>query len=74
LFSHIERLMGGKIIISPCITEGVMISSRGDDFKLTLGQDLSIGYESHTQNEVQLYLTESFVFRVLEPKAVIVLQ
>jgi uncharacterized linocin/CFP29 family protein len=51
-----------------------MISSRGGDFKLTLGQDLSIGYESHTQNEVQLYLTESFVFRVIEPKALIVLE
>ncbi len=74
LFSHIERMMGGKIIISPCITEGAMISTRGGDFKLTLGQDLSIGYESHTQDEVQLYITESFVFRVTEPKAIIVLK
>ncbi|MCK9269683.1 MAG: family 1 encapsulin nanocompartment shell protein [Bacteroidales bacterium] len=74
LFSHIERLLGGKIIISPYITEGAMVSTRGDDFTLTLGQDLSIGYESHTQNDVQLYLTESFVFRVIEPKAVIVLE
>jgi uncharacterized linocin/CFP29 family protein len=74
LFSHIERLLGGKIIISPYITEGAIVSLRGGDFKLTLGQDLSIGYESHTQNEVQLYLTESFVFRVIEPKAVIILK
>ncbi|MFP4470176.1 MAG: family 1 encapsulin nanocompartment shell protein [Bacteroidales bacterium] len=74
LFSHIERMMGGKIIISPNITEGFMVSSRGGDFKLTIGQDLSIGYESHSHQEVQLYLTESFTFRVIEPKAVILLQ
>lgn len=74
LFSHIERMMGGKIIISPNITEGFMVSSRGGDFKLTVGQDLSIGYESHNPKEVQLYLTETFTFRVIEPKAVILLQ
>ena len=74
LFSHIERMMGGKIIISPNITEGYLVSARGGDFKLTLGQDISIGYESSTDQEVQLYFTESFTFRVIEPKAVIVLQ
>jgi uncharacterized linocin/CFP29 family protein len=74
LFSHIERMIGGKIIISPNITEGFLISSRGGDFKLTLGQDLSIGYASHNDKEVQLYITESFTFRVIEPKAVIVLK
>jgi len=74
LFSHIERMMGGKIIISPNITEGYLVSARGGDFKLTLGQDISIGYESSTDKEVQLYLTESFTFRVIEPKAVIVVQ
>lgn len=74
LFSHIERMMGGKIIISPNITEGFLVSARGGDFKLTLGQDVSIGYESYDDKEVQLFFTESFTFRVIEPKAVIVLQ
>jgi uncharacterized linocin/CFP29 family protein len=74
LFSHIERMMGGKIIISPNISEGFLVSSRGGDFKLTIGQDISIGYEKHDDKEVQLYLTESFTFRVIEPKAVIVLK
>jgi uncharacterized linocin/CFP29 family protein len=74
LFSHIERMMGGKIIISPNIPEGFLVSARGGDFKLTIGQDISIGYEKHDDKEVQLYFTESFTFRVIEPKAVIVLK
>ncbi len=74
LFSHIQRMMEGKIIISPNITEGFLVSSRGGDFKLTIGQDLSIGYESHDSMKVQLYLTETFTFRVIEPKAVIMLK
>ena len=36
---------------------------------MTVGQDLSIGYRSHDKENVDLYLTESFTFRVLEPAA-----
>ena len=38
---------------------------------MILGQDLAIGDEAHTQNKVNLYFTESFTFRILEPMAVI---
>jgi len=39
-----------------------------------LGQDLSIGYESHNNKTVQLYFTESFTFQVIDPAAVLVLK
>jgi uncharacterized linocin/CFP29 family protein len=39
--------------------------------KLSFGQDLAIGYESHNADEVNLLFTESFTFRVLEPAAVL---
>lgn len=70
---HISDILGGgKVIASPHIKKAFVVSERGGDFKLTIGQDLSIGYEEHDSKEVQLYFTESFTFRVLEPKAVIV--
>jgi uncharacterized linocin/CFP29 family protein len=50
---------------------GVLLSIRGADYELTVGQDLSIGYAYHTKDEVELYLTESFTFRVLEPVAAV---
>jgi uncharacterized linocin/CFP29 family protein len=74
LKKQVEDLIGGEIVLNFYIDEGYLVSSRGGDFKLTLGQDLSIGYESHSQKDVQLFLTESFTFRVLEPAAVLVLE
>jgi uncharacterized linocin/CFP29 family protein len=39
--------------------------------ELTVGQDFAIGYHGHTAAEVNLYITESFTFRVIEPEAVV---
>jgi len=52
----------------------VLLSIRGGDYELTVGQDLSVGYASHDRTTVELYLTESFTFRVLEDKAAILLR
>lgn len=59
---------------SPAADPGWILSARGGDYELTLGQDLSIGYRSHDQKSVELFLTESFTFRVLEPRAAIALE
>jgi len=49
------------------------VTTRGGDFELNLGQDISIGYLSHTDSAVQLYLQETFVFRVLTTEAAVAL-
>ena len=38
------------------------------------GQDLSIGYDHHDADTVQLYLEESFSFRVATPEAAVALR
>jgi uncharacterized linocin/CFP29 family protein len=70
-----ESLLGSAVLLSPYLhgeseNEAYMVTCRGGDLELILGQDLAIGYESHTQSKVKLYFTESFTFRVLEPAAV----
>ncbi len=67
---RIKDLIQGDIIVSPAMEGGLLISTRGGDFEMTVGQDLSIGYQSHTQKEVELYFVESFTFQVLDPAAV----
>ncbi len=74
LRKQIEELIEGPIIVSQNVKEAFLVSERGGDFRLTLGNDLSIGYESHNNQEVQLYFTESFVFQVVNPAAVIVFE
>ncbi len=67
---QIERqILDGPIIHAPSLDGAAVTSTRGGDYVLTLGQDLSIGYASHDKDEVELYVTESFTFRVLEPAA-----
>lgn len=72
LRKRIERnLIDGPFVWAPALTGAVLLSIRGGDFELTVGQDLSIGYAYHEKHQVELYLTESFTFRVLEPKAAV---
>lgn len=61
----------GNIVQSDAVRGAALVSARGGDYELTVGQDLSIGYAYHTRNEIELYLTESFTFRVLEAAAAV---
>ncbi len=74
LRKQLESLLGGSIIMAPYVKDSYLVSERGGDFRLVLGQDLSIGYESHNNKTVQLYFTESFTFQVIDPAAVLVLK
>jgi uncharacterized linocin/CFP29 family protein len=71
----LEILDGGTLIWAPALRTGaVLLSTRGGDFEMVVGQDLSIGYAFHNRERIELYLAETFTFRVLEPKAAIALE
>ncbi len=72
LYKQVRNIIRGSIILSPFIEEAFLVSERGGDFRLTLGQDLSIGYNFHDKENVELYFTESFTFQCFEPAAVVV--
>jgi uncharacterized linocin/CFP29 family protein len=46
----------GDIIWAPAIDRAFVLSTRGGDFDLQLGTDVSIGYLSHDADKVELYL------------------
>ncbi len=74
LMDHLRRVLGGgSVVRSPGVDGAVVLSLRGGDFRLEVGQDLSVGYERHDDASVTFYLEESFTFRVLEPDAAIAL-
>jgi uncharacterized linocin/CFP29 family protein len=68
---HLRNVLDGELIWAPAITGAIVLTSRGGDFVLDLGQDLSIGYLSHTDQDVTLYLQESFTFRLLTAEAAV---
>ncbi|AOZ03561.1 bacteriocin [Cupriavidus sp. USMAHM13] len=68
---HIERIVNGEIIWAPAIRGGCVLSTRGGDFDLHLGQDLSIGYQRHDDTTVSLYLQETLTFLLQTPEAAV---
>jgi uncharacterized linocin/CFP29 family protein len=59
---HLNRLVDGEIIWAPAIDGAFVLTTRGGDFDLQLGTDVSIGYLSHDADTVQLYLQETLTF------------
>ena len=49
VFHHIQRLVDGEIVWAPAIEGGFVLTTRGGDFELDIGQDISIGYLSHSE-------------------------
>ncbi|HVV92545.1 MAG TPA: family 1 encapsulin nanocompartment shell protein [Hyphomicrobiales bacterium] len=73
VFHHIEREVDGGIVWAPAIKGGFVLTTRGGDFELDIGQDVSIGYSSHSATAVELYFLETFTFRLLTTEAAVVL-
>lgn len=73
ILEHLKRIVDGDIVWAPAISGAFVLSIRGGDFELSIGTDMSIGYLSHTDKSVRLYLEETFTFRVLTSEASVVL-
>ena len=71
---HVARLLSdGELVWAPAIDCAVLVSGRGGDYELHLGQDLSIGYLSHDADHIELYLQESLTFLAITSEASVVL-
>lgn len=66
-----QQVLDGPLVRAPAIQGGVLLSMRGGDYELHVGQDLSVGYAFHDRQNVELYITESFTFRTIEPAAAV---
>jgi uncharacterized linocin/CFP29 family protein len=71
VLEHVKRLVEAKIIWAPAIVGAFVVTTRGGDLDLHIGQDASIGYLSHTDTHVRLYLQESFTFLYLTSESVV---
>ena len=71
LRSLLEQQLGGQVIYSNTVKGALLAAARGGDLELTVGQDFAIGYHHHTSEEIHLFMTESFTFRVITPEALV---
>lgn len=73
VLEHVKRLVHDKIIWTPAILGAFVLTTRGGDFDLHIGQDVSIGYLKNTDTTVTLYLQETFTFLLLTAEASVAL-
>ncbi len=51
-----ESMPDVSLVWAPALQGGAaLLSTRGGDYELTVGQDLSIGYAAHDRTDVELY-------------------
>jgi uncharacterized linocin/CFP29 family protein len=73
VIQHIQRLVSEEIIWAPAIAGAFVLTTRGGDFDLHIGQDVSIGYSSHSDKTIALYLQETLTFLLLTTEAAVAL-
>jgi uncharacterized linocin/CFP29 family protein len=73
VLDHVQHLVEGKIVWVPAIDGAFVVTTRGGDMDLHIGQDVSIGYLSHTDTHVRLYLQQTFTFLYLTSESAVAL-
>jgi uncharacterized linocin/CFP29 family protein len=71
VFEHLRQILDGPVVWAPAVDGAVVLSRRGGDFELTIGEDFSVGYRSDDATSVDFYIEESLSFRINEPKAAV---
>jgi uncharacterized linocin/CFP29 family protein len=71
---QLRELVGGNVLHSQVVPGAVVVSVRGGDLNLCVGQDATIGYARHDAERVSLYLLESFTFLVSSPEVIVGLE
>ena len=69
VLEHLRQILEGPVVWAPGVDGAVVLSQRGGDFELTVGEDFSVGYLAADADSVQLYIEESLSFRVNTPEA-----
>jgi uncharacterized linocin/CFP29 family protein len=73
IHEHVARVLSGDIIWAPAIEGALLLSTRGGDYELRIGQDLSIGYLAHDATSIELYFQETLTFLAYTSEASVAL-
>ena len=71
VFEHLRQILDGPVVWAPAVDGAVVLSQRGGDFELTIGEDFSVGYRSDDAGSVDLFIEESLAFRINTPEAAV---
>lgn len=66
-------MLDGKLVWAPAVEGAFLLTTRGGDYELRLGEDLAIGYTSHDADGIDLYFRQTLTFLVYTDEAVVAL-
>ncbi|WP_308009262.1 family 1 encapsulin nanocompartment shell protein [uncultured Fusobacterium sp.] len=69
--AKLEKILGQKIIVSKSIDGAILLPYDDENIELIIGEDYALGYQNHNESVVELFITESFTFRVLDPALIV---
>jgi len=44
VFEHLRQILGGSVVWAPAVDGAIVLSGRGGDYEMTVGEDFSVGY------------------------------
>ncbi len=71
VLEHLRQILGGPVVWAPAVDGAVVLSLRGGDYALTVGEDFSVGYRSADDRAVHLYIEETVAFWINTPEAAV---
>jgi len=74
ILERLRLILDGPVVYAPAVDGAIVLSLRGDDFELSVGQDVSIGFQHADEMNVHLYLQESLAFHAHSPEAAVALR
>jgi uncharacterized linocin/CFP29 family protein len=73
VLEHVRLVTQGPVVPAAAVQGAVVVSLRGGDFVLQVGEDLGVGYLSHDHQSLTLVLDELVTFSNHGPEAAVVL-
>ncbi len=62
----VKGMIGGEVFVSEVMEGGLLIPVNHEDIEFTVGQEYTIGYETHNDQTVKLFIMNSYILRVLD--------
>jgi uncharacterized linocin/CFP29 family protein len=57
VLEHVKRIVDGHLVWAPAIEGAFVLTTRGGDFELNIGQDVSIGYLTRPRRPNRSWIT-----------------
>jgi len=67
----VEKVIGGRIIRSEVIKGALLLPSDHADLEMIIGQDYTLGYDTHNSENIRFFLMNSFTLNVFDPSILV---